>query len=305
MLSSTHTSIIISCLKQGNAFNIPNVGFLVWRNGAITVLSDAEHVADSDTIKEGVIQALTKSYTAPAGKYRERKITLRKKTPKGSHVFITVPTKRSKKKMVVIKACIRDKSIGFVRKETIDAVEAVRRSSRLNPTRFVLPSTVVCSISLEDINAVEEEEKEEEADAGAKVAVAVAVAVAEQPEVVSVSAPVQGNEPTTVAASTSAESQPDSNANNATDVTNNATTVDSDREEEAIIEEEPVVAAPAPVATASQNVEEEEPVTAAAAAAAAVGTTYVVESQQHVNNNDVDGDEAHQTMQAIHLKRRG
>ena len=128
MSSSTHTSIITSCLKQGYALTLPNVGTLVWRNGEIAVLSDAEH-ADSDTVKQQVIQALTESFTAPAGKYRERKITLRKKTPKGSHVFITVPTKRSKKKMVVIKACIRDKSIGFVRKETIAYVEAVRRSA--------------------------------------------------------------------------------------------------------------------------------------------------------------------------------
>ena len=79
----------------------------MWRNGAVAVLSDAEH-ADSDTIKEeeGAIQALTESYTALAGKYYGKHIALRRKTPKGCHVFVTVPSNRSKKKMVVIKTCI-------------------------------------------------------------------------------------------------------------------------------------------------------------------------------------------------------
>ena len=68
-MSSTHTSIILSLLQQGNVLNIPNVGTFVWRNCAVAVLSDAEHVADKDTIKQRAIQALTESYTAPAGKY--------------------------------------------------------------------------------------------------------------------------------------------------------------------------------------------------------------------------------------------
>ena len=150
---------MMSLLQQGTAFILPNVGTLVCRNGAVAVLSDVEH-ADSDTIKEGAIQALTESFTARAGLYRGNKITLHKKTPKGFRVFVTIPSKWSKKKMVVNETWIREKSIGFVSKETVDEVAALRRSTRLNPHRFALPSTVICSISLEDINAVMEEEEE-------------------------------------------------------------------------------------------------------------------------------------------------
>ena len=98
IMSSTHTSIILSLLQQGNVLNIPNVGTFVWRNCAVAVLSDAEHVADKDTIKQRAIQALTESYTAPAGKYYWKQITLRRKTPKGFRVSVTVPSKWSKKK---------------------------------------------------------------------------------------------------------------------------------------------------------------------------------------------------------------